>query len=183
MKKIFFIICVLILSSIISARAQYISTSISEEVYCYLTLKANNQEKKQKHYHSMKLFIYNNSRDTFFIDNFHQCIHHIRGVNYYRKEEEREFYWELLTIDNQIPKDIVVVLSLIVKSKPHKHLGKNISVVIPPDSLFVSDVFMLSSTFLGYLKGYYKLCLYYEKTGQCVAETIIKHDRTRKRRR
>ena len=122
----------------------------------------------------MELLIYNGSQDTIVINDFNKYIHHA-STFHFRREEIRVFYWDLLTLSIQDPEDVVV--TTIFEPKTRKQITeRNKTIVIPPETLFVSDVFMLHTPFVVYPKGYYKLCLYYEKTNQCIAEIIIKNE-------
>ena len=153
---------------------QVISYPISEGVFCYLTI--NNKDKDK----SFELMIYNGINDNFVIHDFNKQIHH-ESAFYYNRDENRVFFWKMLTISNQEPKDIVIILPQQFNTKKARNqlAEKNQSIVIAPNSVFVSDVYMLSSPFVSYPKGYYKLCLYYkegEKSEICVAEIVVKHE-------
>lgn len=150
---------------------QNISTPLKDSVFCYLTIN-----KEVREHNAYNLFMYNGSRDTVFIEDFNKYIVHEASF-YYKRKENRAFFWNFFTVSNQKPEDVLMLFpnSLNIKTPKKQQDEKNKTIIIPPDSLFVSDVYMLHSSFVAYPRGYYKLCLYYE-TNQCIAEMIIKNE-------
>ena len=111
--------------------------------------------------------------ETLVINNFNKNIYHISEVHF-RANEKRAFFWSLLTLSNEEPENTFLILPNQLISKQKKQMvEKNKTVVIPPNSVFDSDVFLLHSPFVAYLKGFYKLCLFYEDDKSCIAEIII----------
>ena len=170
------IVCVLALMNI-EAQAQ-----LPDSVYCYLTRDINkfkrNFYSKTVYSYTTVLLIYNSSKDTVNIDGFSMLIPHVSS-NY----ERDGFYWDYLTISNEEPKrdSVVTVFDLILtgmiidgKLVKITELEKKKSIVIPPNSLFVSPISMLRHGGFDYLKEYYKLCLYYNKN--VIAEMIVKYE-------
>jgi len=167
-------------------QAQIVSSCISESVYCYLTV-INSKEESQN---TMELLIYNVSKDSIVINDFNRFILHSSEFSspfIRQREQTSAFYWDLLTISNHKPKNVVIISYPMggnftrvykKKSKFFKEIfeEKNIDIAIPPDSMFVSKVYMAPPIFMGYPKGYYKLCLYYKKNNKCIAEIIIKKE-------
>ena len=105
---------------------------------------------------------------------YYRKISNISAVDF-RKTQERIFYWDLLTLSNKEPRNVVTISIFDPTTKiPKKQTEEqNVNVVIPPNSTFVSDVDMLFSPFVDYPKGLYKLCLFDKATNKCIAETII----------
>ena len=171
-RKILFYIVTILFINCPHTHGQNISTPLSDSVFCYLTADKNVREKG-----GYNLIIHNGSRDSIFIEGFNKYIFHVSAFHFKRKEN-RVFFWNLLTISNQKPKDIVMILPDATTTPPQKKQmdEKNKTIIIPPDSIFVSDVYMLHSPFVTYPKGYYKLCLYYEKNSNCIAEIIVKNE-------
>jgi uncharacterized radical SAM superfamily protein len=147
------------------------SQIVSDSIFCYLIKE---DKKSIKNVFSMKLFVHNASNDTVRITDFNRYIPHTSAFSF-RKTQERMFYWDLLTLSNNYPKDVVIVTILMPTIKtPKKQIKeKNITVVIAPNNTFISDVYMLFSPFIIYPQGYYKLCLFDKVTGKCIAETVI----------
>ena len=79
-----------------------------------------------------------------------------------------------MTISNQEPENYSIVSPIGGLRISEQILNeKNFNIVIPPKDMFISEVIMISA-FINYYKGYYKLRLFYTKTGQCVAEIVVK---------
>ena len=141
---------------------------IYENVFFYLTV-SNKKAKKNSQNYPLTLLIDNQSKDSIYIENFNEYIFH--KLDYTRNT--KTFFWDFLTTYNQTPDDIVVISG----TPPNNQiLGKNVEIAIPPNSIFVSDIYIRFPSFLKYGKGYYKLCLYYEKSDKHIAEIIIKID-------
>ena len=106
--------------------------------------------------------------------------------------ERRGFYWKYLTLSNEEPEDDNVIISgathfeIVMRKKngkirkrktisiPISELTKEETIVIPPHSLFVSDVYMRTlGIYPRFPKGYYKKVLYYDK--KIIAEMIERH--------
>ena len=145
----------------------------SDSVYCYLTADRKQGNKEKSGFH-LQLFIYNENEDSITINNFNNNIYHISEIHF-RANEKRAFFWNLLTLSNKVPKEVVSILSFAQTSKTSKKMNsaKNTNIVIAPNSLYVSNVFLLHSPFVVYPKGFYKLCLFYENDKNCIAETIV----------
>jgi len=137
-----------------------------ENVYCYMAMSTN-KIKKNSSYYALSLLIDNQSNDSVRIDKFNKYIFH--KLDYTRNV--KTFYWEFLTISNQILDDIVIISSI---PPNNQILGEDVKIVIPPNSTFISDIYVQHSSFIIYPKGYYKLCLYYEKSSKYIAEIILK---------
>jgi hypothetical protein len=145
----------------------------SDSVYCYLTTDKKQDNKEKSGFH-LQLFIYNENKDSVVINDFNNNIYHISEIHF-RAKEKRAFFWNLLTLSNKEPKEVVSVLSFAPPTKTSKkrNSAKNTNIVIAPNSLYISNVFLLRSPFVAYPKGFYKLCLFYEDDKNCIAETII----------
>ena len=122
----------------------------------------------------MKLLVHNTGNDSIFIPDFNKYITNVSVVDF-RKIQERIFYWNLRTLSNKESENAVTVTisAPMIKTPKEQIEEQNINIVIPPNSTFVSDVYMLFSLFIIYPEGYYKLCLFDKATGKCIAETII----------
>ncbi len=146
------------------------SQIVSDSVFCYLT--TDNKQNVQSAF-SMKLIVHNANKDTVFIENFNRYVTHSSVFNF-RQTQERILYWDLLTLSNQEP-EIAVNISppMDIGSSRKRVEEKNANIVIPPNSTFVSDIYMLYFSFVFYPKGYYKLCLFDKATDKCIAETIV----------
>jgi len=171
-NKLIVTCCVLFYTNSIGIKAQILSEYIPEKIFCYLVI--DNQKKDKK----MTLLIYNETQDNFVINDFNKYIHHESSLHY-KKQEEQVFFWNLLTLSNKEPEDVVIILPQEVVDKKHKKqqaLEKNKTITIRPESLFVSDIYMVNPHFVSYPKGFYKLCLYYKGKDKCVAEIIIKKE-------
>ena len=144
-------------------------TVICENVFFHITMSGN-KTKKNNQYYPLTLLIDNQSKDSVYIENFNKYIFH--KLDYTRNNSA--FCWEFFTLSNQVPNDDVVVITGITPN--NKILGEDVKVVIPPNSTFVSDIYIRYSPFIRYEKGFYKLCLYYEKSNKCIAEMIIKNE-------
>ena len=85
-----------------------------------------------------------------------------------------ETAWDLLTLSNQKELDVISIMpSFELKTSNKRVEEKNVNIVIPPNSTFVSNIYLLHSPFVAYPKGYYKLCFFDKATNKCLAETII----------
>jgi len=143
-------------------------TEICENVFFYITMSGDKAKKNSKYY-PLTLLIDNQSKDSILIGNFNKYIFH--KLDY--TKNKKTFYWEFLTTSNQLPDDILIITG----AKPNNQtLGEDVEVVIPPNSTFISDIYIQYSSFIKYGKGYYKLCLYFEKSSRCIAELIIKNE-------
>lgn len=146
------------------------SQVVSDSLFYYL---ATQDKQNVRNALSMKLFIHNARKDSVRIANFNKYITHSSAF-YFRLTQERIFYWDLLTLSNQKEHDVLSVTpSFELKTSKKWVEEKNVSIVIPPHSTFVSDVYMLYSPFIIYPGVYYKLCLYCAKTHKCIVESII----------
>ena len=144
------------------------SSKICEDVFFYLTMRVD-KAKKNSQYYPLVLLIDNQSKDSVRIDNFNKSVSH--KLDFTRKR--KSFNWEFLTTSNRVPDDIIIVTG----TTPKDHvLGDDVEVVIPPNSTFVSDIYIRYSSFIRYGNGYYKLCLYYEGCNGCIAELLIKNE-------
>ncbi|MDR1583992.1 MAG: hypothetical protein LBS55_12200 [Prevotellaceae bacterium] len=145
----------------------------SDSVYCYLTVDKKQDNKEKSGFH-LQLLIYNDDKDSIVINDFNNNIYHISKVHF-RANEKRVFFWDLLTLSNRTPEGVVSILPIvpIIKNSKKRNSAKNTNIVIAPNSLYVSNVFLLHSPFVAYPKGFYKLCLFYEDDKNCIAETII----------
>ena len=142
------------------------SQIVSDSMFYYLTPNVKNG-------FSMRLFIHNANSDSVWIADFNRHIVHSSAFSF-KKTQERIFYWDLLTLSNQEVQDIITIMpSFEITTSKKRVEEKNVSIVIPPNSTFVSDVYMLYSPFVAYPKGYYKLCLFDKATNKCIAETVI----------
>lgn len=147
------------------SQGQEKSSIINQDVFIYLT-NSGNKTKKNKHF-PLTLLIDNHSRDTIAINNFSKNIFH--KLDY--TKANKVFYWDFLTTSNQVPQDLLIITG----TKPENVInGENESIVIPPNSIYVTEIFIKHSQFIKYGKGFYKLCLYYEKSSKCIAELIVK---------
>ncbi len=147
------------------------SQIVSDSVFCYL-VKGDKQNIKNAF--SMKLFVNNSSNYSVCIPDFNKYIFHVSAFNF-RRTQERIFYWDLQTLSKKEPENVVTVsiFEPTIRMPKKQSEEKNASIVILPSSTFVSDVYMLSSPFVIYPRGYYKLCLFLKETDKCIAETII----------
>jgi len=162
--------------------------------FCYDS-EANLQKTNQN---TMELLLYNGSEEYTRIYYFNKYIRHISDINY---NFSAGFYWDFLTISNEkieaemIVEDVIVsghnvkVAAIEIKGKIIKRKKKiktqsinlfeeDKTIVISPDSLLISDVYMLSPIGVRYPDGYYKLCLFYKRNkddGKIIAEIIVKH--------
>ncbi len=144
---------------------------VSDNVFCYILTEKN---KIGKNSISIKLLVYNGENDSIVVPDFNKNIYHKSAIDF-RKTNERKFYWSLLTLSNSEPDNMVTVSIFAPKVKtPKNQSGEmNIRLVIPPKSVFVSDVFLLYSPFVAYPRGYYKLCIFDRSTDKCIADSII----------
>ncbi|MDD6209896.1 MAG: hypothetical protein PUB21_04740 [Bacteroidales bacterium] len=117
----------------------------------------------------LTLLIDNKSQDTVYIRNFNKCIFN----KFNHIEEGRAFSWELLTLSDQLPEEIVLVLP---HNKKLKLPEKNTDIVVLPNSLYVTEIEIKQSSVSYPAEGYYKLCLYYEALKECVAELVVWND-------
>ena len=144
------------------------SSKMCEDVFFYITMRVD-EAKKNSRYYPLVLLIDNQSKDSVRIDNFNKSVFH--KLDFTRKR--KSFNWEFLTTSNRVPDDIIIVTGTTPKDQL---FGDDVEVVIPPNSTFVSDIYIRYSSFIRYGKGYYKLCLYYEGCNRCIAELLIKSD-------
>lgn len=135
-----------------------------ENVLFYITTRTDKSKKDSREY-PLTLLIDNQSKDTVRIEHFNKHIFY----KYDDSGNNKPFYWEFLTTANRVPDDIIMVSGL--SKKPA--VGENMEIVIPPDSTFVSDIYIQYSNTFRHRNGYYKLCLYYEKCSRCVAELLV----------
>jgi hypothetical protein len=148
-----------------------------DDVYVYLTAREGRTARN-----AYNLFIYNNSKDTVSVENFNRYIVHASTFNFIRQEGVA-FFWQLLTLSNQKPEDIAIITggSPNIRKLRDQVEGDNKTIVVPPDSLFISEVYMLQPISMAYPKGYYKLCLFCAKTNECIAEIIVRVESNRRR--
>jgi len=147
------------------------SQVVSDSVFCYLMKK---EKQNIENAISLSLFIHNACKDSIFISDFNKYISNVSAVDF-RKTQERIFYWDLQTLSNTEPDNIVTVsvFAPTIKTPKRQNEEQNVNIVLPPNSTFISDVYMLDSPFVVYPLGYYNLCLYYKMTRKCIAKTII----------
>jgi hypothetical protein len=138
-----------------------------DEVNFFLTVSKNRMPRKA-HYCPLLLLIDNKSRDSISIKEFNKNIYHRFDF-----AKNKTFYWDFLTINNQKPDDILIVLPAIKKSK-NRNDEEDINIVVPPNTIFEVDINIRYSPHISYMEGYYKLCLYYKRRDKYVAEIIIK---------
>lgn len=165
--------CILISS--FKIQAQVVSTSIFDSVYCYLTV--NIKMEKRRSCSTTELLIYNGSKDTVVFTDFNKCVHHVSNFEHLNNLRglSTVFYWNFLSISNQ-EQDGLIILGGTTHLSETTLKEKNFDIIIPPDDMFVSEVKMMPPSYPSYRRGYYyKLCLYYAKTGQCVAEMVVKY--------
>ena len=136
-----------------------------ENVFVYLTTREE-KTKKNSQYYPFSLIICNQSKDSIYIENFNNHIFH----KFDYTVNEKTFYWNFLTLSNQRPNNVLVFRG---GSPNNQILGEDVQVVIPPNSMFVSDIYIQKSSYIHYRKGYYKLCLFHKATNECIAETIL----------
>jgi len=141
---------------------------ICKDVFFYMTMRVD-KAKKNSQYYPLTLLIDNQSKDSVRIRNFNKYIFH--KLDYTRNR--KTFYWEFLTTSNRVPDDILIITGATPNDQA---LGEGMVIIIPPNSTFVSDIYIRYSSFIRYGKGYYKLCLYYEECSKCIAELIIKNE-------
>jgi len=168
-RNLLTIISFLFLISNLNVQSQ---NCLSDSVYCYLTAdkKQDNNEKSGFH---LQLLIYNEHKESIVINDFNNNIYHISEIHF-RENEKRTFFWDLLTLLNKKPEGVVSILPFAPTTKTSKRMNtaKNTTIVIAPNSLYVSNVFLLHSPFVAYPKGFYKLCLFYKDDKNCIAEAI-----------
>ena len=147
-----------------------LSQIVSDSLFYYLVA---NDKKNVSNAISMRLFVHNASSDSVWIANFNRFITHLSAFSF-KKTQERIFYWDLLTLSNQKELDVISIMpSFELKTSNKRVEEKNVNIVIPPNSTFVSNIYLLHSPFVAYPKGYYKLCFFDKATNKCLAETII----------
>lgn len=149
-----------------TALGQEESFDIENDVLFYITMKCDKSKYSHKFLSSV-LLIDNQSNDTIYIENFNKYIFH--KLDYSKKE--RTFSWDLKTLSNKEPDDIIIISGTV----PSKQLsGGEERIIIAPNSIFTTDIYIVLSPYIMYAEGYYKLCLYYRKSSKCIAEMIIK---------
>ena len=159
----------LLLSFICSpCKGQEEPSEICEDVFFYMATKMNKVKKNSRHL-PLTLLIDNQSNDTVCIENFNKYIFHKLDFS----SDKKTFYWDFLTTSNRKPNDVTIITGAIPNDKL---LKEDMNIIIPPNNTFVSDIYIRYSSFIKYGKGYYKLCLYYEKCSKCIAELIIKNE-------
>jgi len=122
--KLLLTICSLLLLNAFKVQSQVVPNSTFDGIYYYLTLN-NNQIKNKNHSKvafQMNLFIQNKSSDSIVINNFNKNIYHISEINFRANEnnEKRAFFWSLLTLSNEEPKDILMISPNVLISKRKK---------------------------------------------------------------
>jgi len=148
------------------SQGQVKSTVLNENISYSIEISPNKPPKNIQY--TLILRIDNQSDDTVYIKNFNQYIFHKSDYS----KERKTFSWEILTTSNQVPEDVVIVIGMGFTSKKKK-MGKDVNIIIPPNSTFVSDIYILYSSFIRYGEGTYKLCLYYGTIDKCIAEVIV----------
>ena len=143
-------------------------TDICEDVFFNLTMSGV-KDKKNSQYYPLTLIIDNQSQDSLRIENFNKYIFHKLD----HSQNDKTFYWEFFTTSDQVPDDIVIVTGGVPDDQP---CGEVMEIVVPPNSTFVTDIYIRFSSFIRYGKGYFKLCLYYKKCNGCIAELVIKNE-------
>jgi hypothetical protein len=162
-RKITVILLLFVICSV--SKGQDKSIIIRDDVFFYVTMKEC-ETRKDSQYYLLTLLVDNQSKDSIYIKKFNNHIFH----KYDYTRNEKTFYWEFLTFSNQVPNDILVFRG----GSPNNQIpGEDSLVVIPPNSMFASDIYAWKSSSIYYNKGYYKLCLYHKETEKCIAETII----------
>ncbi|MDR1739953.1 MAG: hypothetical protein LBR45_04275 [Bacteroidales bacterium] len=153
-------------------------SGLSDSTHCYLIKNDNNKIRKNSRYTPITLLVYNQSNDSVHIRNFNKYVPNID--TYVWTSGEKLFNWELLTLPTQEIEDPVIIsgphsppIWLIRNKKLREKIEEEIHIVIPPKSLFVSDIYIYGS----YVKkeGYYRLRLRYGRHGKCIAEMVIQY--------
>ena len=146
------------------------SQIVPDSLFFYLVAK---DKQNVRNTLSMRLFVHNAGSDSIRITDFNRYIPHY-SVFDFRQTQERIFYWELRTLSNQEVSEVLIIMPSMDSNTSKKRVEENNeTITIPPNSTFISDVYMLFSPFVHYPKGYYKLCLFHNATKECIAETII----------
>lgn len=161
------IVCLLSLVSIV-CHGQEKPVDNCGYVFFHLTMSGV-KSKKNSQFYPLTLLIDNQSQDSLRIENFNKYIFH--KLDYTRNE--KTFYWEFLTTSGQVPDDIVIVTGGVPNGQAPEEV---MEIVVPPNSTFVSDIYIRFSSFIHYGEGYFKLCLYYKKCDGCIAELVIKNE-------
>ena len=153
-----------------------------KDVYFYITPNTGKVQKKRKgvkQYQIFTLLIDNQSEKSVRLENFSRLVFHMASP----PKIKNAFRWEFLTLSNQIPDDIVSVFPYQPIDKLAPEAYETSEVVIPPDSIFISDIYIQAPIYVSYMGGcYYKLCLYYKELKndytdyKYVAETIMWFD-------
>lgn len=160
----------LMLISILKLQAQVVSNSINDSLSCYLTFDHKSYCKNCVGEFCLKLFIYNTGGDSVVVKDFNKNIYHASCIQF-KVDEKRDFFWNLYSLSDKEPENIVMISPFAPTIKTSKKHEKNFNVIIPPHSLFNSCVVMLHTPFLAYPEGFYKLRLFYKDN--CIAETIV----------
>jgi len=192
------LLILLLILNCLKMYGQFNYSEINENVFFHLGMRYSENSKKRKAKNVIPphlpliLIIDNKSNDTLYINNFDYNIREKLDNRLF--ENARTFFWELLTVSNQIPDDIVIVSSgfsikyvkkkfLFIKFKQNiKFIPEDnyVDIIIPPNSSFVADINLLLSSFMYYCKGYYKICLYYKDDDECIAELFIKNEKEKR---
>jgi hypothetical protein len=136
-----------------------------KDAHFYLTMNTDN---KTNGNFPLTLLITNAGKDTVSIVDFNPYVFHTGW-------DLSSFTWELRTLSDTVPETATVIAppfgGVLVRIKENNKtisvsefelLNNGITVVIPPDSTFVSYIH-LHNPYITYKEGYYKLYLYYGK--------------------
>ena len=151
-----------------------------KDVYFYITpnapSKTQKKKKKSRCPQNYTLLIDNQSGDSVRIENFSRFVFHMTTST----KVKNALRWEFLTLSNEFPDDVVFAFPNLPLDKLVPEGGEVSDVVIPPNSVFASDVYIQTPMYVIYMGGcYYKLRLYYgvleeDSTDyKYVAETIV----------
>ena len=165
LKVIFILLVFILTTNLLKSQIR------SDSVYYYLK---NDDKFNENGCSSMKIIIYNGSNDSICITNFNKYDTHYSDMNF-RRVHQNVFYWNLLTLSNKEPDNILNVTPFAphIKNCMKKYDEKTVNIVIHRNETFVSDIQLIKSLFVVYTKGFYKLCLYSKENNRCVASTII----------
>jgi hypothetical protein len=127
--------------------------------------KRTKKKKREDYNIPMFLFIDNKSSDTLHIENYNKyVVSDFESIN-----ETQAFRWKFLSLYGSEPNDDDI---LIISGFTPLIITDNDTLKIPPNTSFVSEIFLLRSYHIFYPEGFYKLCLIGAKTQQCVAEMV-----------
>ena len=99
LKVIFILLVFILTTNLLKSQIR------SDSVYYYLK---NDDKFNENGCSSMKIIIYNGSNDSICITNFNKYIPHYSDMNF-RRVHQNVFYWNLLTLSNKEPDNILNV--------------------------------------------------------------------------